>query len=73
MLEELQDILKSAGSQIERKLYFLGWPNCQLADLNVNKFPVLIKKWVPCIRLINRRHNHRQIMRICILGFTFGW
>ena len=42
MLEELQDIFKSIESQIERKLYFLGWLNCQLAALNVNRFPVLV-------------------------------
>ncbi|MCL2011093.1 MAG: hypothetical protein FWG71_11205, partial [Synergistaceae bacterium] len=42
MSEELRDVLRSAGTSIERKIYFLGWLNRKLAALNVNDFPVLV-------------------------------
>jgi hypothetical protein len=40
--EELRNVLRLAGTSIERKLYFLGWLNRKLAALNVNSFPVLV-------------------------------
>ena len=42
MSEELRDVLRSAGTSIERKIYFLGWLNRRLAALSVNDFPVLV-------------------------------
>ena len=41
-IDELKNILEPVESPIERKLYFLGWLNRQLAALNVNDFPVLV-------------------------------
>ena len=38
----LADTLKNASSDIERKLYFLGWLNERLAELGSREFPVLV-------------------------------
>ena len=39
---ELADVLRRAGSQIERKLYFLGWLNKKLEETGAKDFPVLV-------------------------------
>jgi hypothetical protein len=40
--EELREALLLARTSIERKLYFLGWLNRKLGELNVSDFPVLV-------------------------------
>jgi hypothetical protein len=42
MTEELVEVLRNAGSSIERKLFFLGWLNRKLEELRVNNFPILV-------------------------------
>ena len=39
---DLADILRRANSQIERKLYFLGWLNKKLEATGAKDFPVLV-------------------------------
>jgi hypothetical protein len=41
-MEELRDALRFTRTSIERKLYFLGWLNRKLSELNVTDFPVLV-------------------------------
>ena len=38
----LRDTLKLAGTSIERRIYFLGWLNRKLKEMDVNNFPVLV-------------------------------
>jgi hypothetical protein len=41
-MTDLIEVLRNAGSSIERKLFFLGWLNRKLEELRVNDFPVLV-------------------------------
>jgi hypothetical protein len=42
MDKELYDTLNLIGEPVERKLYFLGWLNRKLEEMNVNNYPVLV-------------------------------
>ncbi|MDR1580575.1 MAG: UbiD family decarboxylase [Synergistaceae bacterium] len=41
-MEELRDALRFTRTSVERKLYFLGWLNRKLGELDVTDFPVLV-------------------------------
>lgn len=41
-MSELTELLSKATSQLERKLYFLGWLNKRLKEAGAKDFPVLV-------------------------------